>query len=117
MYIARRFIPVAEESGMIVPLGNWTLRQDGKAAVRLTTSRRAVPLSVDVSPRQFRQDDCVDQVCGALAQSGADSTQLIFEVTEGVLIENLEDTIACMVEIASLSIRFSIVILGEAIPS
>ena len=102
------FIPVAEESGMILKLGNWTLHQGCKTLVLLAAAGHAMPLSINVSPYQFRQTDFVEQVRGALAQSGADPGQLILEITEGLLIENLDDTIARMLEIVSLGIRFSI---------
>ena len=102
------FIPVAEESGMIRQLGNWTLHQGCQALVQLAKAGRAMPLSINVSPHQFRQTDFIEQVRDALAQSGADPTQLILEVTEGLLIENLDDTIARMLDIARLGIHFSI---------
>ena len=102
------FIPVAEESGIILQLGKWTLQQGCRTLVQLAAAGRAMPLSINVSPLQFRQIDFVDQVRVALSQSGADPAQLILEVTEGLLIQNLEDTIARMLEIADLGIRFSI---------
>jgi EAL domain-containing protein (putative c-di-GMP-specific phosphodiesterase class I) len=65
-------------------------------------------VSVNVSPRQFRQIDFVERVRSILAETGAPPTQLIFEVTEGLLIENLDDTILRMRELVSIGIRFSI---------
>jgi EAL domain-containing protein (putative c-di-GMP-specific phosphodiesterase class I) len=102
------FIPVAEESGIILQLGNWTLHQGCNVLMQLAAAGHAMPLSINVSPHQFRQADFVDQVRVALAKSGADPRQLILEITEGLLIENLEDTIGRMLEIARLGIRFSI---------
>ena len=102
------FIPVAEESGLILHLGTWTLHQGCQALVRLASAGHGLPLSINVSPYQFRQADFVQQVEGALAQSSADATKLIFEITEGLLIENIEQTIERMREIAALGIRFSI---------
>ncbi|MBC7500085.1 MAG: EAL domain-containing protein [Herminiimonas sp.] len=102
------FIPVAEESGLILQLGNWALHQGCQALVRLASAGHALPLSINVSPYQFRQADFVQQVQDALALSSADATKLIFEITEGLLIENVEQTIDRMREIAALGIRFSI---------
>jgi EAL domain-containing protein (putative c-di-GMP-specific phosphodiesterase class I) len=102
------FIPVAEASGLIVQLGQWALRQACLAWLRLDAAGHALPLSVNVSPSQFRQHDFVAQVRHVLAETGAPASQLIFEVTEGLLIENLEETIARMHELAQLGIRFSI---------
>jgi EAL domain-containing protein (putative c-di-GMP-specific phosphodiesterase class I) len=67
-----------------------------------------LPLSVNVSPSQFRQPDFVAQVRAILADTGASAQHLIFEVTEGLLIENLEYTLARMHELAALGIRLSI---------
>jgi diguanylate cyclase (GGDEF)-like protein/PAS domain S-box-containing protein len=102
------FIPVAEESGLIVALGQWALRQACLAFLRLEQAGHAMPLSVNVSPAQFRQPEFVEQVRAVLAETGAPATQLIFEVTEGLLIENMDETIARMHELASLGIRLSI---------
>jgi diguanylate cyclase (GGDEF)-like protein/PAS domain S-box-containing protein len=102
------FIPMAEASGLIVPLGQWALRQACLGWLRLAAAGHPLPLSVNVSPTQFRQHDFVSQVAAVLAETGAPADQLIFEVTEGLLVENLEETIARMHELAALGIRFSI---------
>lgn len=102
------FIPVAEESGLIVTLGQWALRQACLSFLRLAQAGHVMPLSVNVSPLQFRQPDFVAQVRAVLADTGAPADQLIFEVTEGLLIENLDETIARMHELAELGIRLSI---------
>jgi EAL domain-containing protein (putative c-di-GMP-specific phosphodiesterase class I) len=65
-------------------------------------------VSINVSPKQFRQADFVDKVKIALVDTGADPALLILEVTEGLLIDNLHDTIARMLELTALGIRFSI---------
>jgi diguanylate cyclase (GGDEF)-like protein/PAS domain S-box-containing protein len=103
-----RFIPIAEDSGLILRLGDWVLEQGLRILVRLDAAGRALPLSINVSPRQFRQPDFVQRVSTLLAQTGANPSSLIFEVTEGLLIENLDATIARMNELALLGIRFSI---------
>jgi diguanylate cyclase (GGDEF)-like protein len=102
------FIPVAEESGLIVQLGQWALRQACAALLQLQREGHAIPLSVNVSPTQFRQADFVAQVRTVLRESGAPAALLILEVTEGLLIDKLDDTIARMHELAALGIRFSI---------
>ncbi|WP_371866154.1 putative bifunctional diguanylate cyclase/phosphodiesterase [Duganella radicis] len=102
------FIPVAEESGLIVELGAWALRQACAAVLQLQAAGLAMPLSVNVSPTQFRQTDFVDQVRQALEQSGAPAALLVLEVTEGLLIDKMEDTIARMHQLTALGLRFSI---------
>ncbi len=102
------FIPVAEESGLIVKLGQWALREACTAVLRLMAAGHPMPLSVNVSPSQFRQADFVQQVCDALDESGAPASLLILEVTEGLLIDKRDDSIARMHELVALGVRFSI---------
>ena len=102
------FIPVAEESGLIVELGAWALRQACEAVLRLGAAGLAMPLSVNVSPTQFRQADFVEQVQRTLSETGAPATLLVLEVTEGLLIDKMDDTIARMHRLAALGLRFSI---------
>ena len=103
-----RFIPLAEKSGLILGLGQWVLQQACALSCRLEALGRPLPLSINVSPRQFRQPDFVDQVLQALKNSGAQANRLIFEVTEGLLIDDFEETVARMLELARWGIRFSI---------
>jgi EAL domain-containing protein (putative c-di-GMP-specific phosphodiesterase class I) len=103
-----QFIPLAEESGQIVALGDWVLQQACQALVTLQQLDPTLSLSVNVSPRQFRQEQFVEKVQAALQQTGADPRRLIMEVTEGLLIANLNDTVARMSSLVTLGIRFSI---------
>jgi diguanylate cyclase (GGDEF)-like protein/PAS domain S-box-containing protein len=84
-----RFIPVAEDSGMIIQLGAWVLRQactDG-VALRQTLGHRIV-VAVNVSPRQFRSGDLLKTVTDALADTGFDAQDLELEITEGILMDD-----------------------------
>jgi len=103
-----QFIPAAESSGIIVPLGNWVLRQACAFWLALDRAGHPMPLSINVSPLQFRQPDFVEQVRTILRETGAPPQQLIFEVTEGLLIEDIGQTIARMHELTALGIRFSV---------
>ncbi|HWK71689.1 MAG TPA: EAL domain-containing protein [Burkholderiaceae bacterium] len=103
-----RFIPVAEETGVILRLGDWTLQQACDTLLRLDQSGKHYPLSINVSPRQFRQHDFVSRVREIVLESGAPAHRLIFEVTEGILIEDLQGAIDRMGELSDLGIRFSI---------
>ncbi|SDH16211.1 MULTISPECIES: bifunctional diguanylate cyclase/phosphodiesterase [unclassified Duganella] len=102
------FIPVAEESGLIIELGAWALRQACSAVLRLQAAGLEMPLSVNVSPTQFRQADFVAQVKQALDDSAAPARLLVLEVTEGLLIDKMDDTIARMHQLTALGLRFSI---------
>ena len=102
------FIPVAEETGLIVPLGAWVLRHACLAWRELERAGHALPLSINVSPRQFRQPDFVAMVRAMVQETGVPPRQLIFEVTEGLLVNDIDDTVSRMQELAHMGIRFSI---------
>jgi diguanylate cyclase (GGDEF)-like protein/PAS domain S-box-containing protein len=102
------FIPVAEASGQIVALGAWVLRQACQAWGELDRAGQGLPLSINISPRQFHEPDFVSDVRAIIGAAGVPPQQLIFEVTEGLLIDNLDLTIARMAELAQFGIRFSI---------
>ncbi|NGM86601.1 EAL domain-containing protein [Parapusillimonas sp. SGNA-6] len=103
-----RFIPVAEETGLILRIGDWTLQQACATLLKMQRAGATYPLSVNVSPRQFRQPDFVSRVHEILKESGAPGECLIFEITEGVLIEDVQGAIDRMTELVRLGIRFSI---------
>ena len=102
------FIPLAEESALILQLGQMVLQRACEALARLQQAGRQWSLSVNVSPRQFRSPDFVECVAHVLKESGADAKGLILEVTEGLLIENWQDTVSRMGELVALGLRFSI---------
>lgn len=105
---SEHFIAVAEESGLILRLGDWVILQACQALAHLHAARSPLSLSVNVSPHQFRQEDFVERVRAMLQQTGAPASQLILEVTESVLVDHWEDTVARMTELVHLGIRFSI---------
>ena len=102
------FIPMAESSGMIIALGQWVLRQACEAWLALKRVGHPMPMSINVSPLQFRQPDFVQTVRAILAETAAPPDQFIFEVTEGLLIDDIEQTLTRMRELVNLGIRFSI---------
>jgi diguanylate cyclase (GGDEF)-like protein/PAS domain S-box-containing protein len=101
------FIPIAEESNLIIDIGNWMLGQVCGMLARADMIGCSGRIAVNISPRHFRQADFVDQIKQALSSSGADPTHLTLEVTEGMLIDNLQDVVAKMVELSALGIHFS----------
>ena len=102
------FIPLAEKSNLILELGTWVLNQACAISVRLAAAGHPLTLSINVSPRQFRQQDFVELVRTALKRSGAQAKNLIFEVTEGLMIDDVDATVSKMHELTALGIRFSI---------
>jgi diguanylate cyclase (GGDEF)-like protein len=93
------FIALAEESGLIVPLGNWVLHHSIRAAVKwhaLDTGRERPYVSVNVSARQLRTTDFVGRVLDELTASGLPPSQLVLEITETMLVQegNINDELA-----------------------
>lgn len=102
------FIPVAEETGLILPIGAWVIEQACQAVLQLQSRGLEITLSVNVSPLQFRSEDFVQSVKDVLQKTGAPACYLVLEVTEGLFIHDLESTLARMHELVQLGIRFSI---------
>ena len=103
-----RLIPVAEDSGLIIALGDLVLRRGCQALARLQRAGRALQLSINVSPRQFRHEGFVARVRELLRETGVAAQGLVFEVTEGLLIDDWQATRARMQELVALGVRFSI---------
>nr|WP_245232245.1 EAL domain-containing protein [Thiorhodococcus minor] len=105
-----RFIPLAEETGLIIPIGYWVLEQ-ACAQLRLWQEdprMRGLTLSVNVSARQFHQPDLVSQVRETVAISGIDATRLKLELTESVVLDRVEQVIARMRNLKMLGLGFSL---------
>ena len=102
------FIPLAEQSGAILALGDWALEQGCCLIVRLAEAGAPLPISVNISPRQFRREDFADRVLQILDKTRASPSALLLEVTEGLLIDNIDATITMMNKLAATGIRFSI---------
>jgi diguanylate cyclase (GGDEF)-like protein/PAS domain S-box-containing protein len=104
------FIQLAEQSRLILPLGNWVLdaacRQIAAWAVDNRTA--SIVLAVNISALQLRQADFVDEVLGALERSGANPRNLKLELTESMLVDNIEEVIAKMTVLRTHGLRFSI---------
>jgi len=105
-----RFIPVAEENGLILPLGDWVLRRACAQLVAWSArpSSRKLVLAINVSARQFAQPGFVDDVCRALAASGADPAQLMLEITETVILGDLAEAAAKLARLRAQGIRISL---------
>ncbi len=104
------FIPLAEETGLILPLGRWVLH----TACKQLASWQDMPglahltMAVNVSSRQFRHASFVDDVARVLAITGAPAHLLKLELTESVLVEDMEATIATMAALRSHGVGFSL---------
>ena len=104
------FIPLAEESGLILPIGQWVL----ETACTQLTAWAADPafahltMAVNVSARQFRQSDFVDSVLGTLARTRANPRHLKLELTESMLVDDVEAVITRMGTLRAHGVAFSL---------
>jgi diguanylate cyclase (GGDEF)-like protein len=98
------FIPLAEEIGLIVPIGDWVLKT---ACTEAATWPNEARIAVNLSPAQFKSRSVVQSVINALAVSGLDPTRLELEITESVLLHDNEATIATLHQLRSFGIKIS----------
>jgi len=102
------FIPLAEDTGLILPIGQWVL-QTACAQLKaweIDASTRTLQLSVNVSARQFHQHDFVDLVQQALVSSDINPTRLKLELTESVVLDNVDLVIERMQQLNSFGVNF-----------
>ncbi|HZK78819.1 MAG TPA: EAL domain-containing protein, partial [Gemmatimonadaceae bacterium] len=102
------FIPIAEETGLIVPMGRWVLDEACRQMHEWHQSHsRAVPLTIGVnlSAKQFSQPDMVDQIAGALATSGIDPHSLRIEITESAIIDKGKSADLILQQIRDLGVQ------------
>jgi diguanylate cyclase (GGDEF)-like protein len=98
------FIPVAEETGLIIPLGEWVLR---KACEETTNWPADVKVAVNLSPSQLKSRNLVQMVTSALANSGMAGSRLQLEITESVLMQNTFATLATLHELRKLGVQIA----------
>ena len=98
------FIPLAEETGIIVPLGEWVLRQ---ACAEVALWPKKVKVAVNLSPMQFKSNNLVPTVVSALAVSGLPSSRLELEITESVLLQDNDATLATLHQLRKLGVTIS----------
>ncbi|OIR04241.1 cyclic di-GMP phosphodiesterase Gmr [mine drainage metagenome] len=104
------FIQLAEETGLILPIGRWVLET---ACAQLNAwagneRTRSLVLAVNISARQFHQDDFVEQVRSAVQRHAINPNLLKLELTESLLLEDIEDTIATMNSLKAIGVRLSL---------
>lgn len=104
------FIPVAEESGLIIPIGNWVLQQACALLKKWEASpaTRHLTLSVNVSALQFNHAQFIDQVKSAVKQASCDASKLCFELTESAVIQNIDDVAIKMNLLRGMGISLAI---------
>ncbi len=110
MVLPGEFIGLAEQTGLILPIGQWVLRSACRQLVAWAEqpATRKLSLAVNVSARQFRQADFVSQVQAVLDDTGVDPQYLKLELTESVLISDVEDAIRKMGALRERGVRFAL---------
>jgi len=103
-----RFIPVAEETGLIVQIGRWVLEQAVAQAARWHGEGRSLPLAVNVSALQFQQTDFVDGIAETLSRHALPPSLLELELTESILIRDADDALHRLQALAALGVRLAI---------
>ncbi|MBV5331886.1 EAL domain-containing protein, partial [bacterium] len=100
------FIPVAESSGLILPLGHWVLHTACQqlATWALRPEMAHLTMAVNVSARQFRWPDFVDEVLSVLEATGANPSRLKLELTESLLLDNMKDVITKMAALKAIGV-------------
>jgi diguanylate cyclase (GGDEF)-like protein len=98
------FIPLAESTGLIVPIGEWVLREACSEAVKWPSQ---ISVAVNLSPTQFKMRNLPQMVMSALAQSGLPAQRLELEITETALLMDNENTLATLHQLRNLGVRIS----------
>jgi diguanylate cyclase (GGDEF)-like protein/PAS domain S-box-containing protein len=104
-----RFIPLAEQTGLIIPIGAWVLETACRQA-RLwhEAGFSSLRMAVNISPSQFKQTDFIDRLDRALLESGIDPTLLELEVTESVVMERSDEALMTLTDLKSRGIKLAI---------
>jgi len=105
MVMPNRFIPIAEETGLIASIGEWVLRQ---ACLQATNWPPGTRLAVNLSPIQFERSDMVDIVASALRESRLEPRRLELEITEGVVMRDVGDVLSTMRRLQALGVRLAL---------
>jgi diguanylate cyclase (GGDEF)-like protein len=102
------FVPLLEETGLIIDIGRWVLREACLQAVRWRESGHPVGVAVNVSARQLDTDEFVEDVRGILQETGLDAELLTIEITETALMRDIEQTAARLMTVKELGVRIAI---------
>jgi diguanylate cyclase (GGDEF)-like protein len=103
-----RFVPLAEETGLIVPIGYWTLRQVCERVCRWKEKGMSLSVAVNLSASQFHQPELVKELAAILWSTGAPAQHLELEITETMVMKDPERAVAVMDQLRAMGVRISI---------
>jgi EAL domain-containing protein (putative c-di-GMP-specific phosphodiesterase class I) len=103
-----KFIPIAEERGLIVPIGGWVIEEAARQAVIWHNSGISMPIAVNVSAVQFRQKDFVEELANSVRKHGITPDGLELELTEGIIMRDAETTIKVLEKLHDIGFQLSI---------
>lgn len=103
-----RFIPIAEEAGLIVDIGRWVLYEAGRLLKKWQQQGLALSVSVNVSPAQFTRAAILTDIRQLLSVTGIDPQSLVLEVTESLLMSNIDEAVALLKAVRAMGIRLSV---------
>jgi diguanylate cyclase (GGDEF)-like protein/PAS domain S-box-containing protein len=112
-----RFIPIAEDTGLIIPIGKWILREACRFSRRWSNAGGPGRVSVNVSPRQFEDRDFVASVVDALRESGVEPSLLTLEITESLIMRSPAAAAVTLQHLRALGVRSSIDDFGSGYSS
>ena len=102
------FIPLAEENGLIIPIGEWVLRTACTEAARWHQNGQSLQVAVNLSPLQIKNPDFVQNVLDVLSETGFPPDKLVLEITEGALMEHSENTLATLLALREHHIQIAL---------
>jgi len=102
------FVPLAEQVGLIVPLGDWVLEHAARARARWTGAGHALRVAVNLSAQQFRRPELVERLRAVVQSAGPGPAPLCLEITENALLEHGDETLAMLRAIRDLDIRIAL---------
>ena len=108
LIMPEKFISLTEESGIVMAVGEWALKQACLLQARLSELGCHHPISVNISPVQLRHTNFNSRVQAILAESGTPADRIVLELTESILIDDVDETARRMQALADFGIRFSI---------
>jgi EAL domain-containing protein (putative c-di-GMP-specific phosphodiesterase class I) len=103
-----RFIPIAEDTGYIIPIGRWVIERACEQAAEWTHTAGPLTMAVNLSALQLKNANLVDDVRTAIALGGLDPSQLVLEITESILIADSEYSLQVLGELKAIGVRLAI---------